>query len=108
MSKTITIIRIDSEKRHILRLSIKRSIPAIRHAIRARDAEYEHVLDVDGNPLLCAFDSSRPKTGPGFRFRGGKAYYGICLLVGLHKGRAISAPVDLEWANKRITWLLDD
>ena len=104
--KKITVIKIDPEKRHICRITVDRRPDMMRKHLGI-DAMFEVVAEKDGNPVvLVVQNKDRVTEGAKFRVKGhSKHAIGTALIVGLHAKRAVSAPVDMAWANRMIEWI---
>jgi hypothetical protein len=110
MSRPVTIIKVDPEKRIIVRMSVKPSIAGVRKLIGCNNIGHRILLhDAKGEMLLVGarVDQDREKPKKEWRIRGGDNTVGTGILFGTLDRKLDGmwhVPVDVEWVKKHVVW----
>lgn len=110
MPKPVTIIKIDPERRMIVRMSIKPSIFGVRQLIGCANIGHRILLhDAKGEMLLVGarVDQDREKPKKEWRIRGGDNTVGVGILFGTLNRKLDGmwhVPVDVEWVKRHVVW----
>lgn len=111
MSQVIVILKVDPEKRRIVRMPIKATTRGVRGVLGIGNLKHHVVMDeINGEKLIVGVRVGLPEDSglAEWRIRGFDNYAGVGILFGSRDGGDMSymgnCPVDVAWAEKMIVW----
>lgn len=110
MPRPVTIIKIDPEKRLIVRMSIVPSIQGVRRIIGCSKIGHRVLLrEINGEKLLVGarIEQPREKKHLEWRIRGCENTVGVGILFGTLNQKMDGmwhCPVDVTWVGRNIVW----
>lgn len=112
MKRSVSIIRINPERRTIAKIAMKSAkshLTGTREAkriIRADVIGMRQILDMGAAALMVAGRMDVTESMAGWRFPGSEETAGISFLFGRGVGGGVvDCPVDIDWVTKRIIWM---